>query len=267
MGSSTELPGVGQKTEHAAELDVAFRPLRLPLDHLRVVGYVRRAGDDPELSFLAADIAVRGLLQPLVVRPAGDAFDVIAGHRRLAAVKMLRWTHVPCLAVHTAGTPSAFLATQLAENGHRRNLTPCEEAVALSELKAALQRENGRCTQADLAKVLNVRQPYVSERLSLRKLPSALWERLERGQLSLSAALAHLAKPSQKSEAAAAPLAAASEPQTTIEATEADLSFRFRATGVRLSAAAANGGKPTRAALVATVRRWLEVLEKQAAKS
>lgn len=110
------------------------------------------------LDELAESIRAHGLLQPIVVRTLTDGYELIAGHRRLAAVQALGWTRVPAV-VREENGDDAYILT-LVENLQREDLSPKEEAEALE----VLVRERGWSTrQVGLA--IKRGPMYVSRRL------------------------------------------------------------------------------------------------------
>src|SRR5207237_1618059 len=75
------------------------------------------------LDELAESLRAHGLLQPIVLRPtAGDRYEVVAGHRRLAAATQLGWTTIPAV-VRSTAADEAYLLT-LVENLQREDLSP-----------------------------------------------------------------------------------------------------------------------------------------------
>jgi ParB family chromosome partitioning protein len=141
-------------------------------------GFIRANADNPrkqlgDLTELAASVASQGILQPLVVRRAGRGqYLLLAGHRRLAAAKLAGLRHVPVVCRDLDATVVA-----LAENGHRRGLTPVEQARALGQL-----RDAGH-TQAQIARLTGYSESHVSARLMLLQLAPATLIRVERGEL------------------------------------------------------------------------------------
>lgn len=108
---------------------------------------------------LAASIAEHQLLQPVVVRRRGrSGYELIAGHRRLEAVKKLGWTTIPAV-VRDESTAKAYILT-LVENLQREDLTPKEEAGALE----VLMRERGWTTR-QVADAIHRSHTYVGRRL------------------------------------------------------------------------------------------------------
>ena len=112
----------------------------------------------PDVADLAESIRAYGLLQPIVLRPIDGRFEVLAGHRRLAAAHMLGWENIPAL-VRDADDGDAFLLT-LVENLQRSDLSPREESRALE----ALVRERGWSTR-QVAEAIKRSPAYVSKRL------------------------------------------------------------------------------------------------------
>lgn len=121
--------------------------------------------DVGDVSELADSIASIGLLQRVVVRPQDDgSFELISGHRRLAAVTKLGWDSIPA-EVQTHSDRDVDVA-RLVENLHREDLKPVDEARGfqrLAELHGMSQRE--------IAERVACSQSHVSKRLALLALP------------------------------------------------------------------------------------------------
>lgn len=107
---------------------------------------------------LADSIDTHGLLQPVVVRIVAGGYELIAGHRRLAAVQRLGWSKVPAV-VREEDQADAYILT-LVENLQREDLSPREEAQALE----VLVRERGWSTR-QVGKAISRGPMYVSRRL------------------------------------------------------------------------------------------------------
>jgi ParB family chromosome partitioning protein len=107
---------------------------------------------------LAASLKVHGLLQPVVVRRRGPTYELIAGHRRLEAAKLLGWPEIPAV-VHDETDDQAYILT-LVENLQREDLSPKEEAAALE----VLVRERGWSTR-QVGEAIKRSPMYVSRRL------------------------------------------------------------------------------------------------------
>jgi ParB family transcriptional regulator, chromosome partitioning protein len=121
-----------------------------------------------DLTELAASIRARGLLQPLVVTPAGDKFLVLDGHRRLAAARLAGVAALPCLAVKP-GDVERDTAVMLAAAMHKA-LEPIEQAAAFNRL-----RRRGM-TIVEIARRTGYAPSTVSSRLLLAELPAEALE-------------------------------------------------------------------------------------------
>jgi ParB family chromosome partitioning protein len=122
----------------------------------------RKHFDEERLAELSQSIKERGLLQPIVVRKDGDGFELLAGERRFRAAKLAGLHRVPAL-LRDKDDP---LEVALIENLQREDLTPLEEAEALAGLI-----ESHGYSHREVADVLGKSRPYVSNALSLLRLP------------------------------------------------------------------------------------------------
>jgi ParB family transcriptional regulator, chromosome partitioning protein len=130
---------------------------QIPIEDIELSGSnPRRTLDD--IDELAASIRSYGLLQPVVVRKKGKKYELIAGHRRVAAVQSIDWAEVPAI-VREESAERAYLLT-LVENLQRDDLTPREEADALAELVRARNWSTHQVADA-----INRSQAYVSKRI------------------------------------------------------------------------------------------------------
>ena len=132
---------------------------------------------------LAESLREHGLLQPIVLRDhpsLGDRYEVVAGHRRLAAARSRGWTHIPAM-LRTVTADEAHLLT-FVENLQRADLSPREESEALK----ALVRERGWSTR-QVAAAVSRSQSYVSRRLRVFEDP-VVGPLVVQDQLKVSAA-------------------------------------------------------------------------------
>lgn len=127
----------------------------------------RKRFDEDGLRELSASIAQAGLIQPLIVRRIGGAYELIAGERRLRACRMLNMAEVPCIVQRTTEETSAVLA--LIENLQRRDLHFIEEAESYRQLL----RTYG-ATQEALATRLGKSQSFIANKLRLLHLSPAV---------------------------------------------------------------------------------------------
>ncbi|MBZ5736465.1 ParB/RepB/Spo0J family partition protein [Nocardioides sp. TRM66260-LWL] len=132
---------------------------------------------------LALSIRENGLIQPLVVQriPGEPGFQIVAGHRRYAAILRLDWPKVPCI-IRRDMLPDEELLAMLVENGQRAGLDPIEEARALKRLKAT------GLSDAEVGRKVGRNQAYVSNRLVLLALPVEEQEQLRAGGITVGAA-------------------------------------------------------------------------------
>jgi ParB family transcriptional regulator, chromosome partitioning protein len=161
--TATAVVGDTAKVASRARRDMASEVQVVPLT--KIVASARNPRRKRRnIEELAASMQAYGLLQPLVVRPQGGQFEVIAGHRRLEAAQLLGWTDLPVL-IRKDAQDEAYLLT-IIENLQRDDLTPREEAAALE----LLLRERG-WTTVQVARAINRSQPYVSKRLRVFEDP------------------------------------------------------------------------------------------------
>lgn len=132
---------------------------------------------------LAESIEANGLLQPIIARRRGGRLIVVAGHRRLAAVQLLRWGRVEVVVTRDMA-PDHVLQAMLVENGQRAGLDPIEEARALARLKA----QTGE-TGVALGRRIGRSQGHVDGRLALLALSPSDQDLVRAGQLPIQQAV------------------------------------------------------------------------------
>ena len=122
----------------------------------------RKSLNREALQELAESIRAQGLLQPIVVRPQGEGFMIIAGHRRYEACRMIGLERIPCLVRDEA--EDKVLEQALVENIQREDINPVEEAQGYR----ALMEEHGYSIR-DLAARMHKSVGYIHGRLELLK--------------------------------------------------------------------------------------------------
>lgn len=168
------------------------RLLDIQVDQIRPNPSQPREYFDPEaLAELVHSLKTVGLLQPIVVRPAGSAYELIAGERRWRAAQAAGWTTVPALVRET--DDADLLRDALLENLHRVQLNPLEEAAAYQQLLADFE-----VTQEELADRLGRSRPHLTNTLRLLKLPPAVQRRVAAGVISAGHARALLGLDSEE---------------------------------------------------------------------
>ena len=148
----------------------------------------RQEFDSKALDELAASIQQSGLVQPIVVRSTGNpaSWELVAGERRLRAMKQLGWVDVPALVMEVGDREAAELA--LVENVHREDLNPVERAQGLARL-----RDGFSLTQKALAERVGLDRSSVANLLRILELDEFSLAAVKRGSLSLGHAKALLA--------------------------------------------------------------------------
>ncbi len=148
----------------------------------------RRRFSDAELDDLARSIDENGLLQPLLVRPAPGAtnrYELVAGERRLRAVRRLGWVDVPALTRQVDDDTLLILA--LVENLQREALSPIEEAEGYQALEAQHGLSHGA-----IANSVGKSRSTVANMLRLLQLPVSVRKLVEIGDLTTGHARALL---------------------------------------------------------------------------
>jgi ParB family chromosome partitioning protein len=136
-----------------------------------------------EIEELAESItAVGGLIQPIVARRRAGRLIIVAGHRRLAAVQLLKWAKVEVIVIRDMPSDEV-LAQQLVENGQRAGLDPIEEARALNRLKSTTG-----ATAWELGRKIGRSTAYVYGRLALLSLSPSDQDRVRSGELPIGQA-------------------------------------------------------------------------------
>ena len=130
----------------------------------------RRHFDEDALNDLAASIAARGLLQPIVVRPQGAGYQIVAGERRWRAAQRAKLTQVPVIVREFDDAETLEVA--LLENIQRQDLNAIEEAEGYRRLIG----EYGHSQEA-LGKLVHKSRSHVANLLRLLDLPDAVRER------------------------------------------------------------------------------------------
>lgn len=137
--------------------------------------------DRQRIFSLAKSIKAQGLLHPIVVKPSGDSFEIIAGNRRFEACKHLNRKEIECRVV--PATDSQTLFARYAENMARKDVSPLEE----SEYLTSIQRQTGK-KATEIAKEIGRSDAYVSERLAIQDWTPLLKAALASGKISFSVA-------------------------------------------------------------------------------
>jgi ParB family transcriptional regulator, chromosome partitioning protein len=144
--------------------------------------------DEEALDELADSIRERGVLQPILLRPHGDGFQVIAGERRWRAAQRANLHAIPAIVREIDDSTTAEIA--LIENIQRQDLNALEEAEGFRQLIQA----HGH-TQDDVAKIVHKSRSHVANLLRLLDLPEYVRASLLKGDISMGHARAVAAAP------------------------------------------------------------------------
>jgi len=147
-------------------------------------GQPRRRFEEAALAELAASIAARGVIQPIIVTPHGSGrWRLVAGERRWRAAQRAQLHEIPAIIRDLDDREITALA--LIENLQREDLNPIEEARAYHRLS-----ENDGLTQAEIARLVEKSRSHVANLQRLLALPEPVIELVEEGKLSMGHARA-----------------------------------------------------------------------------
>jgi ParB family transcriptional regulator, chromosome partitioning protein len=164
---STDLPPAGSDEIRDIEIDL-IRPGRQQ---------PRTTFDQAKLDELAQSIRTSGIIQPLLVRPRGGLFELVAGERRWRAAQLAGLSRIP--AIIREIPDERLLELALIENIQRQELNPIEEASAYKRLIESLH-----LTQEEVAQRVGRDRTFVTNYLRILKLPSEIQVLLENETLS-----------------------------------------------------------------------------------
>ncbi len=148
----------------------------------------RRHFDEDALEELAKSIAMRGLIQPIVVRPHGKDYQIVAGERRWRAAQRARLHEVPVIVRDLDEAQTVEIA--IVENIQREDLNAIEEAEAY----AKLINEFGHSQEA-LAKIVHKSRSHIANLIRLLDLPQSVRQRVVEGALTMGHARALIGAP------------------------------------------------------------------------
>ena len=148
----------------------------------------RRHFDDAALDELATSIAARGLIQPIVARPHGHDYQIVAGERRWRAAQRARIHEVPVIIRDFNDAETLEIA--LVENIQRQDLNAIEEALAYQRLIADFHH-----TQEALGKLVHKSRSHIANLLRLLDLPDPIQRHVIEGALTMGHARALIGAP------------------------------------------------------------------------
>ena len=215
--STEETPAQTQEETNSLHTeDVPYEPYVEEDDHVEIRGVVERAPKQPdevplvqispnpdqprtqfkpeEIDELANSIEKDGLLQPIVVRPYGDGYQIIAGERRWQACRKLGLASVPVRILDANDEHAVELA--LVENVQRTDLNPIEEAYGYKRL---IERRG--MTQSQVAEVVSKGRSTIANALRLLDLPEDAQQMLYEERITAGHARAILSVPTEEGRA------------------------------------------------------------------
>ena len=153
----------------------------------------RGSFDEEPLQELTTSIEAVGVLQPIVVRPSGERYQIVMGERRVRAARAAGLERIPAIVRTTED--DQMLRDALLENVHREDLNPLEEAAAYEQLLLDFG-----ITQEELAARLGKSRPVIANAMRLLRLPGSVQRRIAARTLSAghARAVASLEDPVQQ---------------------------------------------------------------------
>jgi ParB family chromosome partitioning protein len=150
--------------------------------------------DAAALAELKESISANGLITPITVRPFGSGFQLIAGERRLRAVRELGYSSIPAYVLEIADD-GRMLELALIENIQREDLNPIEEAQGYHQLI-----EECRLTQEEVARRVGKDRVTITNTLRLLKLAEPIKDSVRKGELAAGHARALLGIPGEAAQ-------------------------------------------------------------------
>ena len=156
----------------------ARKVIDLPIDDILPNRYQPRIKfDDTAIFELSESIKNHGVFQPIIVRPIGDKYEIIAGERRYKASVLASKETIPAIIMNLNDKDSVEIA--LIENVQRANLTPIEEAISYKKIL-----DMGYIKQEDLAHKLGKTQSTIANKIRLLNLDDEVQEALLENKIS-----------------------------------------------------------------------------------
>lgn len=170
--------GLNALIPKAAEVERVGEVREVPVDVVDPNPYQpRKEKEDEELRELAQSIKEHGLVQPVVVRPKGNRYELVIGERRWRAARMVGLNSIPAIVREVGEREMVEMA--LVENLQRKDLNPVEEAEAYKML-----REEFSLTQEEIAMRVGRTRASVANTMRLLQLPHEILESLRKGEMT-----------------------------------------------------------------------------------
>ena len=156
--------------------NIRIDDIHLPSNNLRI-------SNSLNIEKIANSIRQHGLLQPLVVKPKSNHFEIVAGYRRFLACKSLHWKKIPCHIVNLDDMQTFEVA--MVENIRRKSFTPLEEANAFKIYVS----DKGWGGVTELSNKIGRSPSSIIRRIGLLDLPKDVLDSIKRSELSPSTAV------------------------------------------------------------------------------
>ena len=137
----------------------------------------REVFDEEELEKLADSIKQHGVIEPIIVRPVANKFEIIAGERRYKASVLAGLTKIPAIVKQLDDKESSIIA--FIENEHRTGVSAIEEARTIERIL-----KSNNMTQEELSKELGINQSTIANKLRLLNLPMEIQDSLMHNEIS-----------------------------------------------------------------------------------
>jgi ParB family chromosome partitioning protein len=155
----------------------------------------RKTFDPSALAELTDSIRRHGVLQPIVVRPAGEGYQIVSGERRWRAAQAAGLKAIPAT-IRRDISDEQLLEIALVENLQRQDLDAMERATGYQDMMRALN-----LTQEQVAERVGLKRSTVANHLRLLELPPVAQDAVRKGLISMGHARALLAVPNTKHQA------------------------------------------------------------------
>lgn len=142
---------------------------------------IRESMDETKLRELQESMAQLGLLQPILVVPREDRYEIVAGHRRWMAARELGWSEIPTIIYHSRGI--AAEAAKVHENAIREDVTAAEEAIYFRQLT-----DDYTLDETALCALVHRSPDYVADRLRLLRGGEEVFQALRERKISFAVA-------------------------------------------------------------------------------
>ena len=174
--------GLGALLSDSPAPELMAQASTVPISKIRPNRYQPRSHfDDAELESLTESVRREGVLMPILLRPAGDGYELIAGERRWRAAQAAGLLEIPAIVREVDDLQALELA--IIENEQRDDLTAIESARAYQQMM-----EEFGCTQQEVADRIGVSRMQVSNLIRLLQLPESVQKMIENRELTMGQA-------------------------------------------------------------------------------